>query len=136
MSSQSNKALAIQFFDKIDAGNFDAAFALMSDDATWWFPTDTPGGLKLSKEAMRGAIAGFEKAFKTAPQMERGRITAEDDRVCIEQQSRGGVTHGGATYANDYHILMVVRDGEISEVREYMNPMLGQALMAEMQSQA
>lgn len=134
MSLEHNKAVVVDFFDKIDRGDIDDAFAMMTDDATWWFPSDAPGGITMAKAQIYAAVQAFSKVFKTSPKLERGRITAEGDRVCLEQVSRGGETHGGATYANDYHLLITLRDGKVCEVREYMNPMLGAALMAEMQA--
>lgn len=134
MSLEDNKAVVVAFFDKIDSGDIDGAFAMMTDDATWWIPSDAPGGLTMTKAQMYDAIGVFGKVFKTPPKIERGRITAEGDRVCLEQVSRGGETHGGATYANDYHLLISLRDGKVQEIRDYMNPVLGVALMAEMQA--
>jgi ketosteroid isomerase-like protein len=81
---------------------------------------------------MRGMVAKFVNIFAQAPAMTPGRITAEGDRVCVEQSSRGGKTHGGNSYGNDYHMLFKLRDGLICEVREYMNPLMAAPLMAEL----
>ncbi|MDF8334604.1 nuclear transport factor 2 family protein [Novosphingobium cyanobacteriorum] len=136
MSVDENKAVVCEFLDRMASGEIDQAFAMMTNDAGWWLPSDAAGGVTMSKTQMYDAVQAFGAVFKTPPHLTRGRITAEDDRVCIEQVSRGGETHGGAIYANDYHLLVIVRDGKIHEVREYMNPLLGAALMAEMQAGA
>ena len=134
MDIDTNKQLVTTFFDHIDAREFDAGFAMMTDDATWWIPSDAPGGTTMTKAQMRQAVDTFSKVFKTLPKMERVHMTAEGDRVCLEQYSRGGETFGGAAYANDYHLVIVLRDDRISEIREYMNPLLGAAVIAEIQA--
>ena len=63
-------------------------------------------------------------------------MTAEEDRVCVEQTARGGITRGGLSYANDYHLLFRLRDGLIVEVREYMNPLMIAGVTAEMAAAA
>jgi ketosteroid isomerase-like protein len=132
MAVDDNKQTVKRFYEHLDGQEFDLAFALMIPDATWWIPSDKPGGTILSKEAMRAGIGTFYSLFMQMPSMEYGRMTAEGDRVCLEQTSRGGRTRGGASYGNDYHMLFQFRDGLIAEVREYMNPLLGVALMAEL----
>ena len=82
-------------------------------------------------DVMRGSIASFFNIFTKHPRFEFGRMTAEGDRVCFEQTSRDGLTHGGVGYANDYHMLVEFRNGLISEVREYMNPLLSAPVMSE-----
>ena len=136
MTTEASRQVVTQFLDRFNAGDFDAAFALMADDATWWLPTDVPGGMTMSKRAMHASMGTLGDAFRESPKMVRGRVTAEDDRVSVEQHSRGGVTRGGASYANDYHMLFQLRDGLIVEVREYMNPVLAAAFMAELQGGA
>ena len=63
-------------------------------------------------------------------------MTAEEDRVCVEQTARGGMTRGGVAYANDYHMLFRLRDGLIVEVCEYMNPLMIAGVSAEMAAAA
>jgi uncharacterized protein len=48
-------------------------------------------------------------------------ITAEDDRVVAECQSRGKLVDG-QDFHNHHVFLFEIRDGRISSVREYMNP--------------
>jgi ketosteroid isomerase-like protein len=119
----------LQYLEKSD---FDGAFALLTEDVQWWIPGDQLGGTVLTKAVMRGMVAKFIDVFTQAPAMTLGRITAEGDRVCVEQSSRGGKTHGGNDYGNDYHMLFELRDGLICEVREYMNPLMAAPLMAEL----
>jgi ketosteroid isomerase-like protein len=134
MRIEENKATIRKFLQCLDKSEFDAAFTLLTEDVQWWIPSDQPGGTVLSKAVMRGLVAKFIGIFTQAPAMSPGRITAEGDRVCLEQSSRGGVTHGGNSYGNDYHLLFELRDGLICEVREYMNPLMAAPLMAELEA--
>lgn len=134
MNLEDNKKTVCALFDYLEQGDVEAGFALLTEDATWWFPSDEPGGMTLSKQQMRQAVDDFGRALKIMPAMVRGRLTAEGNRVCLEQHSRGGQSHGGASYGNDYHMLVELRDGKICEVREYMNPLLARVLTAEMQA--
>lgn len=136
MSAESNKQIVSRFFDFVDANDFDSAFAMMADDATWWFPTAEVGGMTVSKQVMRGMVSGFDGVFRDLPRMVRDRMFAEGDLVCLQQHSRGGVTHGGATYENDYLMLVALRDGMITEIREYMNPMMAAGVTAEIEAAA
>ena len=47
-------------------------------------------------------------------------MTAEGDRVAIEAESFGRHV-SGRTYNNQYHFLMVIRDGKVRELKEYFD---------------
>ncbi len=132
MSIEENKATVHKFLEGMEKGDLDGAFTLLTEDVQWWIPGDQPGGTVLTKAVMRGLVAKFMGILTQAPATTRGRITAEGDRVCVEQSSRVGKTHGGNSYGNDYHMLIELRDGLICEVREYMNPLMAAPLMAEL----
>lgn len=48
-------------------------------------------------------------------------VTAEDDRVAVEAESRGVNGRNGRTYNNHYHFLFRVREGRVCELREYQD---------------
>lgn len=133
MSTESNKQTVRTFFELMGRHDVESAFALLAQDATWWFPTDRVGGMFLTKDDMRNTVDAFTEIFANRPVTELGRITAEENRVCVEQTARGGLTREGAEYGNDYHMLVELRDGLITEIREYMNPLMAAGVMAELQ---
>ena len=47
-------------------------------------------------------------------------MTAEDDRVAVEAESKAKLVNG-TLYHNRYHFLFVVRDGRIHAVKEYLD---------------
>ena len=132
MSTANNKEKVRQYINYMNSGQIDEAFAMLAPDATWWIPTDQPGGKTFTKDDMLGSIGVFMGVFAKKPEFTIEQLTAEDDRVCVLQTARGGLSRGGASYANDYHMFYRFRDGLIVEVREYMNPICAAALMAEM----
>jgi ketosteroid isomerase-like protein len=48
-------------------------------------------------------------------------VTAEDDRVAVEAESRAVNGQNGRTYNNHYHFLFRVREGRVCELREYQD---------------
>ena len=136
MSTEANKKIVMGFFDAMAAGDGDGAMALLAPGATWWIPTDQPDGMAMAKEVMAAGVNAFLTIFSRPPRFELISMTAEDDRVALEQRSRDGLTHGGNSYGNDYHMFFRLRDGLIVEVKEYMNPMLAGAITAEIEGKA
>lgn len=133
MSIEANKQVVKQFFDCMSSGDAKGAMDLLAPGASWWIPTDRPGGHAMTKEEMAGGVDAFLACFKQPPTFELVSMTAEEDRVSLEQTGRGGVTHGGASYGNDYHMFFRLKDGKIVEVKEYMNPIMAGPIMAELQ---
>lgn len=60
------------------------------------------------------------KLFVAPNQMHARRIIAEGDLVVVE--ARGdATTHAGQRYANDYCLILRLREGKIVELTEYMD---------------
>jgi ketosteroid isomerase-like protein len=47
-------------------------------------------------------------------------VTAEDDRVAVEATSEG-LHASGKNYSNHYHFLLTWRDGQLLELKEFMD---------------
>jgi hypothetical protein len=65
-------------------------------------------------------LAGNLKLLPNGIEISIGAITAEDDRVAVEAESKATLVNG-ALYHNRYHFLFVVRDGRIHAVKEYLD---------------
>jgi ketosteroid isomerase-like protein len=91
----------------------------LTEDSTWTL-------IAKGTEPMRGRaipdfFAGGGSIFEAgAPTIEVTGVTAEGDRVAIEATGRGRLRNG-RDYDNSYHFLMIVRDGRVLSVREYMD---------------
>jgi ketosteroid isomerase-like protein len=65
-------------------------------------------------------LAGNLKLLPHGIEISLGAMTAEDDRVAVEAESKARLVNG-ALYHNRYHFLYVVRDGRIHAVKEYLD---------------
>ena len=117
-----NKAIVTQFWRAFSDCRFDDALALLADDATWWVAGDLDGvSGTYRKDECGPMFAGIAASTQAGVRVTPGTMTAEEDRVAMEATSHG-VTTGGVTYGNTYHILHTLRGGKIVSVREYMDP--------------
>jgi uncharacterized protein len=121
MSVETNKRVVTQFFERFSAGNVDGVLELMSEDATWRIPGKsgtTPICGERSKRQMARVFQGMMERLKGGVRMLVLGLTAEDDRVAVELESHAELQNG-RVYNNEYHLLMVIRDGQIRAVHEY-----------------
>lgn len=125
MTLEANKALAAQFFACFGRKDVAGALELMTDDATWWIggkPRLFPlAGLK-SKTEMAGILNSLVPVMKNGLQITPKAMIAEGDKVAVEAESYGEFPDG-RVYNNEYHFLIVVRDGKVHAVKEYLDTM-------------
>jgi ketosteroid isomerase-like protein len=122
MSIEKNKQLARDFIDALVRADIQAIQDSFAPDGVCW----TAGTMPISgthtraelADAARGVLGVFPEGLKFTIK----NLTAEDDRVAIEAESYGR-HRSGKIYANQYHFLMRVRDGKITEWREYLDTM-------------
>lgn len=110
----------VGFFEDMNAGRYEEAFGRVAPDAKFWVA---------GREWSVGGDydrAGVQDVFasKVGPRLTRPLetkvvgVTAEGERVAVEVEG-GGPTVDGGQYANQFHFLFVVRDGQIVSTREY-----------------
>ncbi len=123
MSLEANKQLVLQFLGHYAAGRYEAALAMLAPDSQWWLPghkDEFPAAGWVDKATVEKRLASNLKLLPHGLEITTGAITAEDDRVAIESESKATLVNG-ATYHNRYHFLFVVRDGRIHAVKEYLD---------------
>ncbi|MEO8643280.1 nuclear transport factor 2 family protein [Pseudomonas sp.] len=113
MHTSANKQLVLNYLRHMEDGNSPAALALASDDARFWMPG--PG--ELSKHQ----VAEFFK--QVGPLILSMRFTIhgvieEGERIAVEASGLAQLANG-KQYANDYHFLFVVREGQVAAMKEY-----------------
>jgi ketosteroid isomerase-like protein len=121
--TQANKAVAARLFDRFSAGDLPGVLDLMTEDATWWLP-GKPGQLPVVGTRTKAQMARLFQAMLDRLEGPlrmtiKGGI-AEGEKVAIEVESLGTLKNG-RTYNQEYHMLITVRDGKISAVREYLD---------------
>ncbi len=124
MGIEENKAIIKDFFAKFTLTDIDRALDMLADDVIWRLvgeprrfryagAKDKAGFTELIKDFLGGL-----SEFRWVPNV----MTAEDDRVAVEAETFGQ-SADGKKYHNFYHIIFVVRDGKIQNVREFMDPL-------------
>jgi uncharacterized protein len=123
MSTDENKAVASQFFERFSASDIEGALATMTDDATWWIPGKkerSPSAGLYSKDKIGRLFARMVSALESGLKMTVVSCISEDDRAALEVVSTGDLKNG-RRYRQEYHMLMKFRNGKIASVREYLD---------------
>ncbi len=117
---EANKEVARRFIDALNRADSATVAELYADDARRW----TAGSLPFSGSSDKAsAVRDMDLILALFPDGLAFRIlamTSEGDRVAIEAESHGRHV-SGAAYHNEYHFLLVVRDGRIHEFKEYLD---------------
>jgi ketosteroid isomerase-like protein len=123
MSVEANKKAVLEFLGHYAAGRYEAALAMLAPDAQWWLPghrEEFPAAGWVDKATVEKRLWSNLKLLPNGLEITTGAITAEDDRVAIEAESKATMVNG-RTYHNRYHFLFVLRDGAIVAVKEYLD---------------
>jgi ketosteroid isomerase-like protein len=122
MTIETNKEAAIRFIKASGAHDARIVEELLSDDVVYWvqgkahlFPYS---GTRTKAEMC--AYFATPSIFKDGLEQRFGAVTAEDDRVAVEVEVEG-IAPNGKLYNNTFHYLLRFRDGQICEVKEYLD---------------
>jgi ketosteroid isomerase-like protein len=125
---EANKRLAVEFMDALSSGDSQRILALYTQDVTVW----TAGALPISGRHGRDEVValceGLLGAFPDGLQFVVKSMTAEEDRVAIEAEGVGMHVSGNA-YDQRYHFLIRIRDGKVSEMKEYFDTELARQVL-------
>jgi ketosteroid isomerase-like protein len=113
---QFNHQIVRDFFAAAGSGNLPDA--LLTSDMTVW-TTTTPGAAPGKK--YQAAIKHLQSLFNGGLAYTINSLTAEDDRVAAEIQSRGTLVNG-QEFRNTYVFIFRIRDGRIASIAEHFNP--------------
>ncbi len=115
-----NKRLTRVFFEAMQRGDADAIADTYADDGRVVTMGSTLISGSRGKEEIRSFAGGVLEAFPGGLAFNILNMTAEDNRVAVEATSTG--THAsGKEYCNHYHFLLTWRDGELLELKEFMD---------------
>ncbi len=120
MSIEENKSIVLDFIANISKANYDNAFNILSDDATWWVAGNLPGSGMYPKEKIPEIMSFLSSVFPKGIEITVTHIIGEGDYVAV-----GGSSHAEIAkdkiYQNTYHWLFEVKGGNIRAIREYMD---------------
>ena len=103
----------------------DACFALLADNIIWTnIGTTKFSGTYAGKQALAENLLGpLFGQLKAGISSQIERLTAEDDFV-VAQTSGTAETADSTPYNNTYCQVIRIRDGQIAEVKEYLDTAL------------
>lgn len=135
MTSQfrSNKDVARSFIELFCQSRFDEAFEVLDDRLEWKTFGKLPFSGTFTKLQVRDFCDGLMEAYTVMPEWIVDDAIAEGSKVALRAHSHG-VTRNGFEYNNFYHFLMIVENGKITRVIEYMDTQHAAELVASMQS--
>ena len=123
MTLDENKRLVRDFLEHYAGARYDAALEMLAPDARWWLPghpEEFPAAGWVDKATVERRLASNLKLLPHGLEIVIGAMTAEDDRVAVEAESKATLVNG-RLYHNRYHFLFIVRDGSICVVKEYLD---------------
>lgn len=112
--TETNKAIVRRFLDAVAAGDLDTVEQLQAPDCSWW----VIGRGDVSRETYTNNVRGM-LLVADPRKVEIIGLVAEGDSVAAEIRSE--FHFGDRVYANEYHDLFVLRDGQIVHGREYFD---------------
>lgn len=125
--SKKNKEIAIKFFESLSSGSQDY-LNYYSDDSIIWTAGDNAIGGTRTKEEIVDFAQGVLAAFPSGIVFNITGMTVDDERVAVEV-SGTAVHASGQSYNNKYHFLLIIRDGKIMELKEYMDTQLAAKIL-------
>jgi uncharacterized protein len=122
MNASDSRQFVIDFFSELTAGN-NLCWDRVADDATWQLiarAKDFRHPSNYTKASYRKLVEDSVHDFPTGLRFTVLATTAESDRVAVEGESYG-IARTGKTYNNLYHLLVLLENGKIKAVREYLD---------------
>jgi uncharacterized protein len=130
MTAAANKQLVETLFDAFAEGDGRPFNHALAEDVTWIVEGSAPWARAyrskkaVIEELQKPLVANFASPYRLRAE----QIIAEADRVVV--QARGEVsTRNGEAYNNSYCFVLRLRDGEIVEIREYMDTALAERVL-------
>ncbi len=125
MGIAENKQLVLDFYEAGARGDMDTCFSLLSDEITWTnIGTTKFSGTYAGKQPLMEQLLGpLFGQLKAGISSEIERLTAEGD-IVVAQTSGTAETLNGTPYNNTYCQVIRIRDGQIVDVKEYMDTAL------------
>jgi ketosteroid isomerase-like protein len=125
MGITENKQVVLDFYEAGARGDMDTCFGLLADDVTWTNIGSTKfSGTYVGKQALAEDLLGpLFGQLKSGIASRVERLTAEGD-IVVAETTGTAETADGRPYNNTYCQVMRIRDGQIAEVKEYMDTAL------------
>ena len=107
-----SKLLANQFIGAIAAGDLEAAFSLVAEDAAMWVDTRLAPAGRYDKRSLRELLGKFVHAVNGVSKVQVSNVV--DNGQYAQLDTVWHLQLGGRSYVNKYHIAVIGRDGKIA----------------------
>jgi len=110
------------YYADISQGRFAEAAERLSPDSTLWILGEGhwPLGGRHDLSSLRKIHSTVAERFPDGLKVTVKGMTVDGERIAVEAESLG-TRIDGKIYHNNYHYLIIVRDGLICERREYLD---------------
>jgi ketosteroid isomerase-like protein len=115
-----NKEIVRGFMQAMSAGDTAYILEAYADDGYVHTMGNTLISGKYGKQQIREFADSIYDVFPAGIEFTVLSMTAEDDRVSVEAESRGEHA-SGQTYNNFYHFMFRLRDGKVASLTEYLD---------------
>ena len=119
-TAEYNKRLTLNFFDAMQRGDAEAIADTYADEGRVVTMGNTLISGSRGKEEIRRFAGGVLDAFPSGLKFTILNVTAEENRVAVEATSEG-LHVSGKPYRNHYHFLLTWEQGQLLEMKEYMD---------------
>ena len=130
MGIEENKRIARELIDALGRADTGKVLELYAEDFELWTPGSLPFSGVHTREEVAPMMDGVLGIFPSGLTFTITGMTAEGERVAVEAESHGQHA-SGALYHNRYHFLIVIRDGKIRRLKEYMDTLHAQEVFVE-----
>jgi ketosteroid isomerase-like protein len=121
MSIEKNIQTMRDFFAAIGRGDKEALLALVAEDIVWIIPgEDWPlAGTHRGQTGLADLLETASKTMETST--EPREFMAQGDRVLVVGVARGKVKATNKAFEDDWIFAITVRDGKLTNIREYFD---------------
>lgn len=122
MGVEENKQLVRDTWGAVSKGDVEGFMARLADDVTWTFfgSHRFAGTFRGKDELVAKLFTPLGEVLADGIKVHIDTLTAEGERVVLEARGEAQ-TKDGRAYNNSYCIVVTVRDGRVSQVREYLD---------------
>jgi ketosteroid isomerase-like protein len=121
MSTETNVKTVKDFFAAIGRGDRKALLALVAEDIEWIIPgEDWPlAGTHRGHAGLANLLETASRSMETST--EPREFIAQGDRVLVVGFATGKIKATNKTFRDDWVFAITVRDGKLTNIREYVD---------------
>jgi ketosteroid isomerase-like protein len=121
MSIETNIQTVKDFFAAIGRGDRETLLALIADDIEWIIPgEDWPlAGTHRGHDGVADLLETASKSIETST--EPREFVAQGDRVLVVGFAKGKIKATNKTFRDDWVFAIAVRNGKLTNIREYVD---------------